>query len=380
MLDKSYDFSEFPKTIESDWFDKLVKDIGEEKANQIQNFPLSRDVEVGAYVASNDSSNYEPICRRVQIGIQYLQHFSLSGDTKEINETILVALNNGADGLILDNLDDVDLSGALKGVSPEHCLIGLRIGEDLKKYKAWFKSQDFRLENCSMLIDSSVSGAGDVVWPLAKNIRLNMLKNSGTVTEIVFLLTSVVSNLERQIKHGSSVDQASQNLWIETTLSSSYFLELAKIRALRKLIEMILSAYGCSHSNIHVHANCQNADKNNTDESNYLHCTTQAMSAIAGGVDSMAIHPNMDSSNSARIARNICNLLREESHFEKVMDPGAGSFYIEKITNNLARTAWDRFVQVDTNGGMKWALESKYFEKEIELDIEFAKNIHQKID
>ena len=81
---------------------------------------------------------------------------------------------------------------------------------------------------------------------------------------------------------------------------------------------------------------------------NKIRATTQAMSAVLGSVDMLTIAPsdalNAESSDfSRRIARNVQHLLQMESYLDKVADPAAGSFYIEKLTNQIAEAVWEKF-------------------------------------
>ena len=87
------------------------------------------------------------------------------------------------------------------------------------------------------------------------------------------------------------------------------------------------------------------------------------MSATLGGVDSLTVQPfdvtYQESDNfSERIARNQQLLLKEESHFDKVIDPAAGSYYIEHLTNALAEQAWKLFLAVEEEGGFAAAVEA----------------------
>jgi methylmalonyl-CoA mutase len=104
---------------------------------------------------------------------------------------------------------------------------------------------------------------------------------------------------------------------------------------------------------------------------NLLRATTEAFSAIVGGVDSLhvsafdeAIRPANDFSR--RIARNTQIILEQEAHLAKVVDPAGGSWYVEWLTDAIAQKAWELFQQVEEQGGMIRALESGYPQEQIE--------------
>ena len=136
-------------------------------------------------------------------------------------------------------------------------------------------------------------------------------------------------------------------------IGSNYFLEIAKIRALRYLWGQITAAYD-SKSSIEIVAHIGWSNKSLKDQhTNLLRQTTEAMSAAAGGSDSIVVHPydqnSKDGSSdfSYRMAANISNLLKEESYFDKVHDPLKGSHIIENLTELIRSKAWTYFLELD---------------------------------
>lgn len=160
---------------------------------------------------------------------------------------------------------------------------------------------------------------------------------------------------------GISADKALQAIRFNLGISSAYFMEIAKIRAARLLWAEISKQY--SPVNIQ---NCQmiiNAGTSFFNLSlydsyvNLLRTQTEAMSAAIAGVHSISINPfdkvySAPSEFSERLARNQQLLLKEECHFDKVVDPSGGSYYIETLTASLAQEAWKLFQSVESNGGM----------------------------
>jgi len=129
-------------------------------------------------------------------------------------------------------------------------------------------------------------------------------------------------------------------------IGKSYFVEIAKIRALKILWANVLTAHEVENivsPTIEVHfSKDELTDDVNT---NMIHATTQAMSAVIGGVDRLTVLP-ADKKGTAftkRIARNVQHLLKMESFMDRVHDPAAGSYYIEKLTEQLAEKAWEIF-------------------------------------
>ena len=104
-----------------------------------------------------------------------------------------------------------------------------------------------------------------------------------------------------------------------------------------------------------------------------LRVTTETMSSLIGGIDSMTVLPFnavYEESNdfSERIARNVQLLLKGESYFDKVNDPAAGSYYIEELTANIIKQAWDLFLKIDEMGGYTAAFEKGFISEHIKTE------------
>ena len=133
-------------------------------------------------------------------------------------------------------------------------------------------------------------------------------------------------------------------------VGSNHFMEIAKLRAARLLWPEVAAAFGASGT-VRIHARTAGENKTRYDASvNMLRVTTEALSAVFGGCDSLTITP---CGFDPHLAANVQRILREESHLDKVLDPGAGSYYIETLTNLVATEAWALFQQIERAGG--WA-------------------------
>ena len=150
-------------------------------------------------------------------------------------------------------------------------------------------------------------------------------------------------------------------------VGGNYFMEIAKFRAARLLWAKIVEAYNPSclcAAKMKIHAETSTYNKTIYDAHvNMLRTQTEAMSAALGGVDSLTVLPfdatfKASDEFSERIARNQQLLLKEESNFDKVIDPAAGSYYIESLTAMIAEQAWKIFLDIQNNGGMLAAIES----------------------
>jgi len=160
---------------------------------------------------------------------------------------------------------------------------------------------------------------------------------------------------------------AAQKIKFNLGISSNYFMELAKFRAGRLLWAQIVKQYEPKTDEAcKMIVNARTSEFNLTMFDAYvnlLRSQTETMSAALGGVHSIVVTPydkayETPDEFAERIARNQQLLLKEESHFDKVVDPAAGSYYIENLTSSIAKSAWDLFLKVEEEGGFQAALKA----------------------
>jgi methylmalonyl-CoA mutase len=170
----------------------------------------------------------------------------------------------------------------------------------------------------------------------------------------------------------SEREKAAKSFFVRVSAGPLYFPEIAKFRALRKLWKNLLGAYGLSEDiHLHIHAETTPQNKTATDPyNNMLRATTEAMSAVLGGVDSLTVVPfdagfQKPDDFSLRIARNVHHIISGEAHLNKVCDPAGGSYYIEKLTDQIAKEAWNFFRLIENQGGFVKALENRVLQSEI---------------
>jgi methylmalonyl-CoA mutase len=134
------------------------------------------------------------------------------------------------------------------------------------------------------------------------------------------------------------------------SVGSNHVMEIAKLRSARLLWRAVASAFGVT-GNARIHAHTANENKTLYDPSvNLLRVTTEAVAAVLGGCDSLTIAP---CGFDAHLAENVHHILREESHLDKVLDPGAGSYYVEALTDAVSADAWTLFQAIEAAGGWR---------------------------
>ena len=175
------------------------------------------------------------------------------------------------------------------------------------------------------------------------------------------MLASANEYMAQMTDRGLTADEACANMQLTFGVGSNYFMEIAKLRAARMLWARLAEQYkpaDPSSLKIPIHACSGMWNKSVYDPYvNVLRLTTECMSASIGGANSITILPFNNTYKTAddfsqRIARNIQIILKEESYLDKVVDPSAGSYYIESLTDELAQMAWNDFKKIEEVGGI----------------------------
>ncbi len=210
----------------------------------------------------------------------------------------------------------------------------------------------------------------------AININGHYFQDSGSslVQELGFSLASANEYLSSITKKGMPVDTLASRMMFSLATGSNYFMEIAKLRAMRLLWARLVEQYnpGLEASmKTFIHSSTALWNKTIYDPYvNMLRTTTEGMSAILGNADSVTIHPFdisfRDTGDfSGRIARNQQLVLKEESYLDKVADPAAGSYYVENLTDSIANNAWELFKTVEEKGGMIECLKTGFIQDQV---------------
>ena len=192
-------------------------------------------------------------------------------------------------------------------------------------------------------------------------------KGSTAVQEIALALAGVSDCMHRYLEAGISADTIAAAMNIILPVGSSHFTELAKPRALRYLLGHLLKAYGASAKSLpSLFARTSERNRSLLDPyTNVLRLTTEAVSAILGGYDTLQIAAfdtglSVSPDVAERITGNIHLILKEEASLDRVVDPAHGSHYIEALTKNLAESAWNIFKDIELQGGLAKAIDSGF--------------------
>ncbi|MFD2245975.1 methylmalonyl-CoA mutase family protein [Pontibacter ruber] len=192
---------------------------------------------------------------------------------------------------------------------------------------------------------------------------------ASTVQEIAYTLSAAVSYIDRLTDAGQPLESVLRNMQFHMASGTNYFFEIVKLRALRLLWASVVEAYQAEPALaalLRIHSTTSSWYQTTLDPYvNMLRVTTEAMSAVISGCDSLTVSPfdstfRQSDEFSERIARNVSIILKEEAYLDKAIDPAAGSYYLESLTNELAAKAWNLFREVEAKGGFEQAYRSGF--------------------
>ncbi|MDT8322477.1 MAG: methylmalonyl-CoA mutase family protein [Bacteroidota bacterium] len=215
------------------------------------------------------------------------------------------------------------------------------------------------------LPDSTVVGISGEPWHNA---------GGSAVEEIACVLATGVEYLQQLQQRGVEVKRASRFMRFTFPVGSTFFMEIAKLRAIRALWTRIVEEFEAGASAaapMHMHVCGSRWSKTVYDPYvNMLRSTVQAMAGAIGGAESVDIAPFDDVAGnpgvfSRRIARNVQIILQEEARLSQVSDAAAGSYYVEQLTDSIMRHAWSMFREIETRGGIVSALKDGYIQQRL---------------
>lgn len=226
---------------------------------------------------------------------------------------------------------------------------------------------------------------GDIIEYTAKNMpKFNSISISGyhmqeaganQALELAFTLADGKEYVKTAIAKGMDVDDFAGRLSFFWAVGMNFYLEIAKMRAARLLWCRIMKGFNAKNpKSLMLRTHSQTSGWSLTEQdpyNNVVRTTIEAMAAVFGGTQSL--HTNsfdeaiaLPTEFSARIARNTQLIIQEETHITNVIDPWAGSYMMEKLTQDMADAAWAIIEEVEAMGGMTKAVDSGWAKLKIE--------------
>ncbi len=203
--------------------------------------------------------------------------------------------------------------------------------------------------------------------PSSDAIRVDLVLEAGAdaIQQLGIALAAGVEKLT-QLCQDRPADVAAREIEFVFAVGSTYFFEIAKLRAARLLWARAVAAFAptdLDSCRMNLHVRTSRLNKSFCDPyTNVLRATTEAMSAAIGGCETLAVQPF---GFEEHLALGVQRVLAEEAHLDAVADPAGGSYYIEALTASLAREAWKLFQRIEAGGGYSQALNAGWLAEEI---------------
>ncbi|WP_305971486.1 MULTISPECIES: methylmalonyl-CoA mutase [unclassified Mameliella] len=286
------------------------------------------------------------------------------------------------DGIPLDKVSvSMTMNGAVIPVLASFIVTGEEQGHDKSVLSGTIQNdilKEFMVRNTyiyppapSMRIISDIIEYTSNEMPRFNSISISgyHMQEAGAnlVQELAFTLADGKEYVKTAMEAGMDIDKFAGRLSFFFAIGKNFFMEVAKLRAARMLWHRIMTELGAQNPRSKMlRTHCQTSGVSLAEQdpyNNVIRTAYEAMSAVLGGTQSL--HTNaldeaiaLPTDFSARIARNTQLVLQEETGVTKVVDPLAGSYYVEKLTHDLAEEAWNLIKEVDEMGGMTRAVES----------------------
>ena len=297
----------------------------------------------------------------------------------KLNALALTAIQNGADAIIFHLLgyEEIDFKTLLHQIPTEQIEVSFAFIPDNIKYADALKALDFQ-GNVQFDILSHWIFTGeqeDANWDKLSKIVQDYDQNDtksiaidtdafhqqeiSVIQELAIALALAVEYIDQLNQKGITIEKILPKIFFTLYISGDYFMEIAKLRAMRSLWAQIIRAYNVDQVSCFIRARTGRWNKFTEDiHTNILRSTTEALSAVVGNCDQVTVggfDEPLEGSHkqeiAGRIARNISNILKQESHLDKIIDPGHGSYYIEYLTQKVAKKAWELFQEIEQKGG-----------------------------
>ena len=196
---------------------------------------------------------------------------------------------------------------------------------------------------------------------------------ASAVQEIGLAMAAAVTCLREMGQRGLDVELVAGKIRFFMRAGENFFMEVAKFRAIKMMWAQIVAAFGGSAAAQKIKLHASTASRNKTRHDAYvnmLRVTTEAMASAMGGVDSLQVAPfdaalGESSEFSRRIAGSLQFILQEEARLIDLIDPAGGAWHVEKLTDQLAKSAWGLFQQIEAQGGLIEALQAGSIQAQI---------------
>jgi methylmalonyl-CoA mutase len=400
-------FTEFSPATAEEWIAEALKSIKQTDIELIRT-PTDEKITLQPFYTAQDihQSFVSPTDFNFK-DWQNREYIEVS-DITLANKLAINALQKGSDSIYFDisKTNTLNIPDLIKDI-PEKTKLNFKLPPDFKnllpqlaQLKAggqlsmdfindWAQIGELPTQAWEKLINLIEFAETHLQWKVL-SIDGSIFLNAGAnaVQELAFTFTKLIEYVDKLTQKGISAGQVLSQVEVTMAVGSNYFMEIAKLRAVRVLWRQVLLAFQVPFQPLSLYAITCTWNKTLKDAyNNMLRATTEAMAGIIGGADALTILPynhffTEADEFSTRIARNVSTILKEESHLNKVKDASSGTYFIEKLTAELALNAWTLLQTIEQKGGFSESFRQNYIQELIseeaarkKADLEAKKRI-----
>jgi methylmalonyl-CoA mutase len=369
-------FSEFEKYKNESWKNAAAHEIKGKTLEEVITWQTNEGFDVNALYQSNETEQIAYL-KQFHLALAQAERQMLRNcqqikvlSEEQANKIALEALNNGCHEICFDITENSysNFDKLLKDILLPYCTVSFLCKRDdfyntICSYYSYADKQKYDLKTITggvRMADEYVDYYYSLVaienTPKMDNLfAINIVgKEASIVERNANLLARAAKLTELLFDEYKFLKLFIGKIQFYTHLSNDYFIEIAGLRALRMLFTEIVREFGMKeyqYQQVQIHAvtsiSATEREQKEPDW-NMLSNTTQAMAAVIGGANAITVLPHNQSITeennfSLRIARNVQNLLIEESYLDKTTDIGAGSYYIDTLTDKIAEQTWEKF-------------------------------------
>lgn len=365
-------FEDFNPISSKQWKQKIQFELNGAQYNQAVIWNSPEDIQVKPFYHKDDFAKAVPVKTKAS-NFSICQNIFVFDVEKSIKRA-LETLNRGAESLRFTiQSEETDIQKLLENLPLENKTVYFNlsfISTDFAKVLDTISIQKKARFYCNLDPIGHFARQGNWVATLEKNNFETLDKISKETTNLSLisvdlgLYQNAGANMTQQIAYAlahaneylNRIPYIPKKIVFQVSVGSNYFFEIAKLRALRMLFNLIVAEYNLD---LECHLLVTPTKRNKTIYDynvNMLRTTTECMSAILGGADAIANLAydalyHKDNEFGDRIARNQLLILKHESYFDKVNNPADGSYYIESITMQLAEKSLALFKSIEAEGG-----------------------------
>jgi methylmalonyl-CoA mutase len=361
------DFSTFDKVTKDQWLEKITVDL-KGKSIDTLDWVINESLVVSPFKDESDLK-YVGLLDTVKEDNRWfaMEPIVITDDLAQANGEILAALQGGTNGIRLHahralSLEDLDIlfSDVYLDMIALDWVIGtvIEISDQMSMFAGYVQAQGKSMADLNLSIDADIVNINQTFvakYPAVRSITIDGLAYYQGIAGVHAELGKIIYELHEAIEHIGQDDLESlyKGIQIKLAIDDCYLLNIAAVRAIRHLVRLLFEGYGYTlDQDVFISGIIPDAILVDDINYNRIKQSAAALSAVAASADTIQIYRDHAGSESPafsrKIARNIFHLMSMESYMDRVVDPAAGSYYIESLTDSVSQMAWAHFKELWT--------------------------------